>query len=45
MEVFRTVGLRLSLDELADKMGVSRKTLYNHFESRMPYLGPLFIRG
>lgn len=34
MEVFRSEGLRLSLDELADKMGVSRKTLYNHFESK-----------
>lgn len=34
MDVFRTDGLRLSLDELADKMGISRKTLYNHFESK-----------
>jgi len=39
MEVFRTDGLRLSLDELADKMGVSRKTLYNHFESKDALLG------
>lgn len=34
MEVFRNDGLRLSLDELADKMGITRKTLYNHFESK-----------
>lgn len=34
MEVFRYDGLRLSLDELADKMGITKKTLYNHFESK-----------
>jgi TetR/AcrR family transcriptional regulator, cholesterol catabolism regulator len=34
MEVFRYDGLRLSLDEVADKMGITKKTLYNHFESK-----------
>jgi len=34
MEVFRYDGLRLSLDEVAEKMGITKKTLYNHFESK-----------
>lgn len=34
MMVFRNDGLRLSLDEVADKMGITKKTLYNHFESK-----------
>jgi AcrR family transcriptional regulator len=32
--VFRQEGLRLSLDEIADKMGITKKTLYNHFGSK-----------
>ncbi|MDP4278743.1 MAG: TetR/AcrR family transcriptional regulator [Bacteroidota bacterium] len=34
LDVFRYEGLRLSLDEVADKMGVTKKTLYNHFQSK-----------
>ncbi len=34
MEVFRQYGLHISIDELADKSGVTKKTLYNHFESK-----------
>ena len=34
MEVFKRDGLRMSLDELSGKMGVTKKTLYNHFESK-----------
>ncbi len=34
MEVFKHDGLRLSLDELSGKMGITKKTLYNHFESK-----------
>ncbi len=32
--VFRQDGLRLSLEEVAGKMGISKKTLYNHFASK-----------
>lgn len=32
--VFKQEGLRLSLDELAEKMSISKKTLYNHFASK-----------
>lgn len=34
MMVFRNDGLRLSLDEVAEKMCITKKTLYNHFESK-----------
>lgn len=34
MEVFRQSGLHISIDEIADKAGVTKKTLYNHFESK-----------
>jgi len=34
MEVFRQFGLHLSIDEIADKAGVTKKTLYNHFDSK-----------
>ncbi|MCE5175819.1 MAG: TetR/AcrR family transcriptional regulator [Bacteroidales bacterium] len=34
ISVFKQEGLRLSLDEIADKMGIVKKTLYNHFESK-----------
>jgi AcrR family transcriptional regulator len=34
IEVFKVEGLRLSLDELADHMGITKKTLYNHFNSK-----------
>lgn len=32
--IFKQEGLRLSLDELAEKMSISKKTLYNHFASK-----------
>lgn len=32
--VFKKDGLRLSLDEVAVKMGITKKTLYNHFSSK-----------
>ncbi len=32
--VLKQDGLRLSLDEIAAKMGVAKKTLYNHFSSK-----------
>lgn len=32
--IFKQEGLRLSLDELAEKMSISKKTLYNHFTSK-----------
>ena len=32
--IFKRDGLRMSIDELAEKMGVSKKTLYNHFGSK-----------
>lgn len=32
--VFKKEGLRLTLDEVADKMGITKKTLYNHFSSK-----------
>jgi AcrR family transcriptional regulator len=34
IQVFKTEGLRLSLEEVADKMGITKKTLYNHFNSK-----------
>lgn len=34
LEVFKHDGLRLSLDEIAEKIGVTKKTLYNHFSSK-----------
>jgi TetR/AcrR family transcriptional regulator, cholesterol catabolism regulator len=34
MEVFKQDGLRMPLDEIADKMGITKKTLYNHFDSK-----------
>lgn len=34
LQIFKQEGLKLSLDELADKMSVSKKTLYNHFDSK-----------
>lgn len=32
--VFKQDGLRISLDEVAGKMGITKKTLYNHFSSK-----------
>lgn len=32
--IFKQEGLRLSIDELALKMGISKKTLYNNFHSK-----------
>jgi len=34
MNVFRQYGLHISIDEIAEKSGVTKKTLYNHFESK-----------
>ena len=34
IQVFKIEGLRLSLDEVAEKMGITKKTLYNHFSSK-----------
>lgn len=34
LQIFKQEGLRLSLDELAEKMAISKKTLYNHFDSK-----------
>ncbi len=34
MEVFRQFGLHISIDELAERINVTKKTLYNHFESK-----------
>jgi TetR/AcrR family transcriptional regulator, cholesterol catabolism regulator len=34
LEILKQDGLRLSLDEIADKMGITKKTLYNHFDSK-----------
>ncbi len=34
LQIFKQEGLKLSLDELADRMSVSKKTLYNHFDSK-----------
>ncbi|HUM89030.1 MAG TPA: TetR/AcrR family transcriptional regulator [Prolixibacteraceae bacterium] len=34
LQIFKQEGLKLSLDELADRMSVSKKTLYNHFNSK-----------
>lgn len=34
LSVFKREGLRLSLDDVADKMGITKKTLYNHFNSK-----------
>lgn len=34
ISVLKQDGLRLSLDEIAGKMGVTKKTLYNHFSSK-----------
>jgi len=32
--VFKQDGLRLSLEEVAGKMGITKKTIYNHFDSK-----------
>lgn len=32
--IFKQEGLRMSLEELAVRMGISKKTLYNHFSSK-----------
>jgi len=32
--IFKQDGLRLSLEEVAGKMGMTKKTLYNHFSSK-----------
>lgn len=34
LAVMKQDGLRLSLEEIAAKMGVTKKTIYNHFESK-----------
>lgn len=34
ISVFKQDGLRLSLEEVAGKMGITKKTIYNHFDSR-----------
>lgn len=34
ISVFRQDGLRLSLEEVAVKMGITKKTIYNHFTSK-----------
>lgn len=34
ISVFQQNGLRLSLEEVAAKMGITKKTLYNHFSSK-----------
>ena len=34
LETFKQDGLRLSLDEISEKIGVTKKTLYNHFDSK-----------
>ncbi|NLA48722.1 MAG: TetR/AcrR family transcriptional regulator [Bacteroidales bacterium] len=34
ISVFKQDGLRLSLEEVAGKMGITKKTLYNHFSSK-----------
>ena len=34
MELFKKDGLRLSIDEVADRIGVTKKTLYNNFSSK-----------
>lgn len=34
MDVLKQNGLRLSLEEVAEKMGITKKTLYNHFSSK-----------
>ncbi|MDD2287089.1 MAG: TetR/AcrR family transcriptional regulator [Paludibacter sp.] len=34
ISVFKQYGLRLSLEEVASKMGITKKTLYNHFASK-----------
>ncbi len=34
LNIFKQEGLKLSLDELAGKMSISKKTLYNHFSSK-----------
>ncbi|MBN2262218.1 MAG: TetR/AcrR family transcriptional regulator, partial [Prolixibacteraceae bacterium] len=34
LQIFKQEGLKLSLDELAEKMSISKKTLYNHFSSK-----------
>jgi AcrR family transcriptional regulator len=34
ISVFKQDGLRLALEEVAGKMGITKKTLYNHFSSK-----------
>lgn len=34
ISVFKQNGLRLSLEEVATKMGVTKKTIYNHFATK-----------
>lgn len=34
IQVLKREGLRLSLDEVAIKMGITKKTIYNHFSSK-----------
>ena len=34
LQIFKQEGLRLSLDDLAEKMAISKKTIYNHFSSK-----------
>ena len=34
IEILKQEGFRLSLDEMATKMGITKKTLYNNFSSK-----------
>jgi len=34
LEVLKENGLKLSLEDIADKMGITKKTLYNHFSCK-----------
>ena len=46
MNVFRLYGLHISIDEIAEKSSVTKKTLYNHFKSKeglLKYCLQIFI--
>ena len=40
IEILKQEGFRLSLDEMATKMGITKKTLYNNFSSKDELLNP-----